>query len=299
MVSTYGQLYLVARRMLTASEGEQAANTARELLCIASGKSAEQILAHREMYASEQVCQRMAELVDRKATGEPLAYILGEWDFYGMHLYVTPDVLIPRDDTMAVTEAAIHLALSLPQNPRILDLCTGSGCIGLAVAKRIKDARVTLGDISEAALRVAKKNVQAQKLTGRVSCLQVDACKPASRFLGKFDMIISNPPYVTEAEMQDLEPSVRDFEPHLALDGGPNGLRFYREILINYTPALNPGGVLCFEFGMGQHEAVCELLRQWEYEEITCKCDARGVIRAVTARKRKEPEENGNEESSL
>lgn len=298
MVETYGNLYLAARRALAQSEGDNAANTARELLTFASGKSVEELLAHRELYASESACRKLAQLVRRKQAGEPLAYILGEWSFYGMRLFVTPDVLIPRDDTMAVTEAAVALAMGLPQNPRILDLCTGSGCIGIAIAKRVKDARVTLGDISQPALRVARRNVQEQKLSGHVSCMMVDAKQPAARFLGKFDMIVSNPPYVTSREMKTLEPSVRNYEPHLALDGGEDGLDFYRAILQNFVPALNPGGWLCLEFGMGQEDAVCRLLREADFEEVTCKSDARGVIRAVVARKKKEAED-GNEETCI
>ena len=144
MVKKYADLYLDARRALLEKEGQFASNIARELVCAASGKTAEQLIADRELYASEEVCQLTADFVRRYALGEPMPYILGEWDFYDMTLTVTPDVLIPRDDTTVVTELAIKKALFLNQNPRILDLCTGSGCIGLAIAKRVKDARVTL-----------------------------------------------------------------------------------------------------------------------------------------------------------
>ena len=120
-----------------------------------------------------------------------MPYILGQWDFYGMTLIVTPDVLIPRDDTVVVTELAIKKAMYLEQNPRILDLCTGSGCIGLAVARRVKDARVTLGDISPAALRVARRNISQLKLTGRVNCVAMDARKPAQELLGTVAFLLS------------------------------------------------------------------------------------------------------------
>lgn len=298
MVKTYSALYLDARKALLPQEGAMAANTARELLCAASGKSAEAIIAERNLYASETVCQKMTELLRRALRGEPLAYILGEWNFYGMRLTVTPDVLIPRDDTMAVTEVAIHYVLQLNQNPRVLDLCTGSGCIGLAVAKRVKDARVTLGDVSQAALRVAKANIHEQKLSGRVNCMAIDALQPANRFLGSYDLIVSNPPYVTSREMLTLQPSVRNYEPHLALDGGADGLDFYRAILRNFTSALRPGGILCFEFGMGQERAVCELLLQYDYELLELKSDTSEIIRAVAARK-KEDECYGNKETCL
>lgn len=288
MVKKYADLFLDARRALLKQEGQFAANVARELVCAASGKTAEQVIADREIYASEEVCELTESFVQRRLRGEPMPYILGQWDFYGMALTVTPDVLIPRDDTVVVTELAIKKAMYLEQNPRILDLCTGSGCIGLAIARRVKDARVTLGDVSAAALRVARRNVSQLKLTGRVNCVAMDALKPAQEFLGTYDLIVSNPPYVTTQEMETLDPSVRDFEPHLALDGGADGLDFYRAIIKNYSSALAPRGYLCFEFGMGQENAVCSLLMCGGYEILELKKDTAEITRAVLAQKREE-----------
>ena len=288
MVKKYADLYLDARHALLEKEGQFASNIARELICAASGKSAEQMIADRDLYASEEVCELAESFVKRYCSGEPMPYILGQWDFYDMTLSVTPDVLIPRDDTNVVTELAIKKALFLNQNPRILDLCTGSGCIGLAIAKRVKDARVTLGDVSQGALRVAKRNVQEQKLGIRVKCLPIDVLKPAQDFLGTFDLIVSNPPYIPTAEIEGLEPSVRDFEPRLALDGGEDGLDFYRAIIQNFRPALNPGGWLCFEFGMGQENAVCTLLEQGGFTVTETRKDTADIIRAVLAQKRED-----------
>ena len=288
MVKKYADLFLDARRALLKQEGQFAANVARELVCAASGKTAEQVIADREIYASEEVCELTESFVQRRLRGEPMPYILGQWDFYGMALTVTPDVLIPRDDTVVVTELAIKKAMYLEQNPRILDLCTGSGCIGLAIARRVKDARVTLGDVSAAALRVARRNVSQLKLTGRVNCVAMDALKPAQEFLGTYDLIVSNPPYVTTQEMETLDPSVRNFEPHLALDGGADGLDFYRAIIKNYSSALAPRGYLCFEFGMGQENAVCSLLMRGGYEILELKKDTAEITRAVLAQKRED-----------
>ena len=284
MVKTYADLYLDARKAMLDADGMYAANMARELLCAASGKTPEQIIADRSLYASEEICERTASYVRRHLQGEPIAYILGEWDFCDMTLTVTPDVLIPRDDTMAVTELAIKRALFLPQNPRILDLCTGSGCIGLAIARRVHDAKLTLGDVSAEALKVAKKNVTDLKLSGRVACVPVDARKPAAPFLGKFDLIVSNPPYVTTEEYEHLDPSVRNYEPRLALDGGPDGLDFYRAIVKNFTAALRPGGYLALEFGMGQEDAVCRILTKADYEIQELRQDNSGITRAVLAK---------------
>ena len=283
MVKTYADLYLDARKALLPLEGMYAGNIARELVCAASGKSQEALITDRALYASQEICDRAEDYVRRHLEGEPTAYILGQWDFFDMTLTVTPDVLIPRDDSMAVKELAIKKALYLPQNPRILDLCTGSGCIGLAVARRVKDAKVTLSDVSAAALRVAKKNVADLHLGGRVSCVPVDVTKPAAPFLGKFDLITANPPYISTAEMEKLDHSVRDYEPHLALHGGEDGLDFYRAIARNFTHALRPGGFLALEFGMGQADAVCSILGSWGYQILELRQDNSDILRAVLA----------------
>lgn len=289
MVKKYSDLYLEARRSFMKIEDQQTASLlARDLLCYVSGKSREQILADREKYACETICDAMDSAVDRIVAGEPLAYVLGEWEFYGLKLYVDKNVLIPRDDTCAVASLAMKKALFLDENPRILDLCTGSGCIGIAIANRVKDAKVTLADISPEALAVAKRNISRHKLAGRVTAVQADALAAAPAFLGKFDMIVSNPPYVTGKEMEELEPSVKDFEPHLALYGGEDGLDFYRAIVQNYSRALKPGGYLCFEFGMGQGDAVCRILEDNGYTVLERTKDFNDRERAVMAQRKEE-----------
>ena len=284
MVKTYGQLYLDARRSLLQTEDEQTAGfMARILVSTISGKTQEAMLADRDLYASEEICQKVETGVQRLLNQEPLAYVLGEWEFYGLDLFVDHNVLIPRDDTCAVAALAIKQALFLNQDPRVLDLCCGSGCIGLAIASRVKDARVTLADISRDALAVAKKNIVRHKMSGRVSCVSADALKPAHPFLGKFDLIVSNPPYITGEEMQQLPRSVDAFEPHLALYGGDDGLDFYRSIAENFRPALKPGGYLCFEFGMGQGDDVCRILEENGYTILERSRDYNERERAVLA----------------
>ena len=268
---------------MQSEDAQYAAYLARQILCHASGKTHEQILADRELYASEEICGQMQQLTERVIAGEPLAYILGEWEFYGLKLFVDRNVLIPRDDTCAVATLAIQRALFLGKDPRILDLCTGSGCIGLAIASRVKDARVTLADISKPALIVAKKNITLNHMSGRVSCIQADALGKPSSFLGKFDMIVSNPPYITSKEMLELEPSVRDFEPELALHGGDDGLIFYRAIAENYAQALKPGGFLCFEIGDTQGDDVCEILELNGYTVLERTRDYNDRERAIIA----------------
>ena len=285
---TYGELYRRIRFALEPTEGYQAGTIARELLSHASGYEPAALMGMTQVFVSECNEKSAMELTGRYLAGEPLAYILGKWSFYGLDLTVTPDVLIPRDDTMAAVDLVLEQRKWLPSNARILDLCTGSGCIGLALASQIKDARVTLADISSAALRVAKKNVTDLRLTGRVSCIQADACKPASDFLGKFDVLISNPPYITGEEMEQLQPSVRDYEPHMALYGGEDGLDFYRAIVKNYACAIKDRGYLCFEFGMGQEDAVCKILEENNFEVLRLKKDSGRITRAVLSKKKEE-----------
>ena len=285
MVITLGDLYLQTRRaLLTKEDKDTAGFYARQLLLCVTGLTHEQFLMQREHYASEANCLETARLVQRLLAGEPIAYILGEWEFYGMKLMVNPNVLIPRDDTCAVTELAIRQAACLEDCPRILDLCTGSGCIGLAVASNVENAKVTLADISQEALQVAKRNTANNKLTARVSCVRANALEKPSAFLGKFDLIVSNPPYITTREMRDLPDSVARFEPRLALHGGSDGLDFYRAITENYTEALKPGGYLCFEFGMGQGDAVCALLEENGFTILERSRDYNDRERAVLAR---------------
>ena len=284
MVKQYGELYLDTRRALLAKEEPQLAGMmARQLLCHVSGKSQEYILTNRDLYASQETVRGVEAGLERLLEGEPLAYVLGEWEFYGLTLQVTPDVLIPRDDTCAVASLAIKQGIFLEQDPRILDLCCGSGCIGLAVASRVKDARVTMADLSKEALAVAKKNTQLNKLSGRVQCVQADAMAPAPVFLGKFDMIVSNPPYITGEEMKTLPASVKDFEPHMALYGGEDGLDFYRAIAENYTGALKPGGFLCLEFGEDQGDDICRILEAKGYTILERARDYNDTERAVLA----------------
>lgn len=284
MVKTYGDLYVRTRDRLTLTESpETAGPMARDLVSTLSGMTQEAFLAERDKPVSEELTARVDMAVDRYLAGEPLPYVLGEWTFYGLDLYVSPDVLIPRDDTCAVAELAIHRGLFLDQNPRILDLCCGSGCIGLAIASRLKDARVTLADLSGPALSVARKNIQRNHMGGRVSCVQVDAMEAPPAFLGKFDMIVSNPPYVTASEMEELPDSVKKYEPHMALFGGTDGLNFYRAITKNFRDLLKPGGFLCYEFGMGQGDAVCAILEENGFTVLERTLDFNERERAVLA----------------
>ena len=288
---TYHELFRATREMLRQVDGENAEFTARQIVAAATDRTITQLVADFPLMVFRRDIQKVNELARRHLDGEPLAYILGKWEFHGLTLTVTPDVLIPREDTEALAELAINRAMRLPQNPRILDLCAGSGCVGLAIASRVGDTRVTLGEISAEAIRVAKKNIQDNHLSGRVSCIQLDVREQPPKFLGRYDMIVSNPPYVTAAQMEMLDRSVKDFEPRLALYGGQDGLDFYRAIVRNYTPVLKPGGYICLEFGMGQEADVCHILMEQGYELGKIARDSGERARAVLAQKPDREEE--------
>ena len=295
MVKKYGELYQDTRRAMLATENAQDAGVlARMLVCHYSGKSQADFLANREMYASEKIVSDVEEGLRRLLAQEPIAYILGQWEFYGLPLHVNPNVLIPRDDTCAVAELAIRQALFLQKDPRVLDLCCGSGAIGLAIASRVRDAKVTLADLSQEALAVARENVALNKLSGRVRCIVADALKPAFPFLGKFDLIVSNPPYITGADMLTLPESVKDYEPHMALYGGEDGLDFYRSIAKNFSPALKPGGYLAFEFGEDQGDDVCRILVENGYTILERTRDYNDRERAVLAQYGRKDENYGD-----
>ena len=219
MATTYNNLYLDVRRKLRQADAADPTLEARELVCFATGKTREELFRDGGLYLSPELEKQVWELVQRHLDGEPVAYLIGEWEFYGLPLDISPDVLIPRPDTELLAHLAIEHCRTLPEC-RVLDLCAGSGCVGLAVAAHVPGARVVLGDISEAALRICRQNIRRNGLTGRVVPLAMDARKKPSPNLGEFHCIVSNPPYIPSGDIPGLDGSVRDFEPHLALDGG-------------------------------------------------------------------------------
>ena len=281
MASTYNDLYLDTRQELRQAGVAAAQLEARELLCFAADKSREQLYRDMPLYAPDHIARRFRELVDRRLAGEPVAYIIGEWEFYGITLDICRDVLIPRPDTETLVERGIDFVRELPEGTRVLDLCAGSGCVGLAVAHHCPRTRVILAEWSEDALRVCRQNIRRCGLTARVSTTRVDALEPAPSALWDFDLIVCNPPYIPSGDIAALEASVRDYEPHLALDGGEDGLDFYRAVAAGWKSALRPGGKLCFEVGFDQAPDVELILGEQGYEDIVTTPDAAGRWRVV------------------
>lgn len=195
----------------------------------------------------------LADAVERRAGGEPTAYILGDADFYGETYFVTPDVLIPRTETELVADYAVH---RLPRGGTFLDLCTGSGCIALSVLRHTESTRAAAADISDAALAVARKNAEKYALTDRISFVRSDVLRDV--LPGTYDMIVSNPPYVEDAVYPTLEREIFH-EPRTAFVGGAEGMDFYRAIVSNYRTRLTADGFFLFEIGFDQGERMTAL----------------------------------------
>lgn len=280
MATTYNNLYMDIRQELHRAGIDAATLEARELVAFAAGKTRQELLRDGRLYVSEEVEQWATALMRRHLAGEPLAYLIGEWSFCGMDLDIDENVLIPRTDTEVLAEQAIDFIKTLPE-PRVLDLCAGSGCVGLAVAKFCPGSHVVLGELMEGALRVCRRNIRRSGLTSQVMPWQVDALDgPPPRF-GEFDCIVSNPPYIPDGDIAGLDVSVRDYEPLTALKGGADGLDFYRAISEKWRAALHPGSRLFFEVGIGQADDVLRIMRAQGFGDIEIVPDTAGIPRVV------------------
>lgn len=254
---------------------------ARILLAAAAGKTTEQLMRDMYLYTSSEIEDRAMDMIQRRLRGEPLAYISGLWEFYGLPMTVTPDVLIPRMDTEILVEAAIDAVKSMGMKGRILDLCCGSGCIACALANELPAARLVAADLSPSALEVCRKNIKDNKLTSRIIPMNADAMTWPPMSIGSFDIIVSNPPYIPSFELIELDCSVRDYEPMTALDGGEDGLDFYRAIIKYWTITLRANGLMMFEVGEGQAQDVSQMLLAAGYVSVETRKDTLGFDRVV------------------
>lgn len=227
---------------------------------------------------------RFKELIRRRVEGWPVAYLVGRRDFYLLSFEVSPAVLVPRPDTETLVELALRTVKGNP-SPAILDLGTGSGCIAVSLAHQCKGAAVTATDVSPDALEVAKRNATTHGVANRITFLTGDLFAPLAPT--QFDLIVSNPPYIAYAEFADLSADVRDHEPRAALDGGPDGLAFYRRLAAEAGTFLKPSGSVMVEIGWTQEPAVRALFEgRSEWTSVTSAKDHGGQWRVVSAARR-------------
>ena len=280
MAITYNDLFLDIRRELKKGGVIDTTLEARELVCFGVNKSREELTRDGRLYTPPELERRVRELTARHLAGEPVAYLIGEWEFYGLPLDISPAVLIPRPDTEVLATKLIDAARGAGAC-RILDLCAGSGCIGLAAAANLPNARVLLGEYDEEALKICRQNIRRNRLTARVASLKIDAREKPARTLGEFQFLVSNPPYIPSADIDTLDASVREHEPRLALDGGADGLDFYRVICEKWRDALCENGMLFFEVGIGQADQVLRIMRSHGFGDIQIVKDLNNIPRVV------------------
>lgn len=269
----YGDLYHRIKENLGS------AFEAGQLITHVTGERAADLHLLKEKEVSPAIQKLVFRLCTRRQEGEPLQYLLGEWEFYGLPFKVGKGVLIPRADTETLVETAAE-KIKQVNHPQILDLCSGSGCIAIALAFLRSDALVTALELSGAAFGFLTANIDLNRSSVKaVQCDLRDYTHPSL-----LDLIVSNPPYIPRGHLPSLQKEV-GHEPVQALDGGMDGLDFYRAIARRYHPQLKPGGWICFEVGIGQSAQVADILSAEKFSDIGVQNDYNGIARVVFARK--------------
>jgi release factor glutamine methyltransferase len=267
-------------RLRLGSHPDRARQDAETLLLHLLVKNTAWLMAHGDELLPDDLSLSYSELLERRYCGEPIQYITGETEFYGLPFRVTPDVLIPRPETEHLVEKVLALAANFLA-PRIVDVGTGSGAIAVALAHKLPHAAVTAIDFSAAALAVAKENAKRNGVALRF--LEGDLLAPVTE--EKFEFVVSNPPYVPTADRESLSVEVRDYEPALALFAGDDGLEVYRRLIPAAFDALVPGGYVALEIGCGQSPAITELLARSGFEQIEFVPDLQGIPRVACAQR--------------
>ncbi len=259
------------------------------LLCHAAGRDRSWLIMHFQDELGSGVRSGYEVLLGRRGSREPLQYIIGRQEFRGLDFKVTPDVLIPRPETELVVEAALGIIKTRGlRAPVIVDLCTGSGCIAVSLAKETDNARVFATDTSSGALSIARENARNHAVSDRIRLLEGDLFGPLEELdiLAKIDIITANPPYVRALELQGLQPEVRDFEPMNALVAGPEGTEIHKRIIEASPEFLRRGGALIMEMGLGQAESLVSMVNDTRrYGEPEILKDLAGIERVIAARK--------------
>lgn len=272
------ELYLKGRKSFEENGFECPGIETRAILAKSLNTDPLELYAHPERRVGTKRTEAFEKLLRRRLGGEPLAYVIGKREFYSRPFFVTPDVLIPRPETETLAELAIETAGRM-KNPRILDLGTGSGCLAVTLFLEARNCEVFASDVSASALSVAEKNARTNGACVRFVNSDLLGCFAKS----SFDAIISNPPYVSEAEYAELSAQVRNYEPSAALLGGEDGLEYVRKIAAAGGRVLREGGFLLLEIGAGQAESAESVIRENGFSDIRLETDIGGVKRVVKA----------------
>lgn len=250
---------------------------AKQIIKHITGLNATQILTYYNRNLTEFQENNLVALIHQREVRYPLQYIFGEWDFYGRSFYVGPGVLVPRADTETLIDGTKEYLKNI-ENPKIIDLCAGSGCIGITLAKEFLKSDVLLVEKYDEAIRYAEKNIMRND-TSNANLLKGDIFEGTGND-GEYDLIISNPPYIPENEMKDISPETK-FEPETALLADDGGMEFYKAIIKNYTSCLKKGGMMAFEVGIGESKKVSDLLKEAGYK-VSIKKDLNDIERLVS-----------------
>src|SRR6185437_924023 len=262
MTTSIAETILQGAHRLRKAGVPEARRDAGSLLAYVLGRDRSFIITHAEDVIGEEQAERFRECLERRAQGEPLQYITANQEFLGLDFEVTKDVLIPRPETELLVETALNLFAEPAAAPFICDVGTGSGCIIITLMHKLKESRAVALDISSDALAVARRNAERHGVSERIDFILSDcfAALTLGESRASFDLIVSNPPYVEEGAMADLQREVRDFEPHNALAAGADGLDIIRRLLHDAPGFLKPRGYFLFEIGFNQEAAVGQLL---------------------------------------
>lgn len=276
VIKTIGDALKEGIALLNKNSIDAAGISARALLCSVLECDTLYLTVHGGEILTEPQAEKYEKMLCRCAEGEPTAYILNQREFMSLDFYVDKNVLIPRPDTEILCEEVIRCFEN--REALIIDMCTGSGAVAVSLAKYLPRSRVIGLDISSEALKIAEKNSYANGTGEQCSFMRHDVMQPFGGALA--DCVVSNPPYIPSSDIVSLDKNVRDYEPQLALDGGDDGLIFYREIIKNIRSCLKCGGMLAFEVGCGLHDAVADLMVN-DFDDIRIVKDLAGIERDV------------------
>ncbi|WP_026664886.1 peptide chain release factor N(5)-glutamine methyltransferase [Butyrivibrio sp. FC2001] len=272
----YALLFKEGEEKLNSVGISEASLDARLLLEHVCGTSHNTLLSHGDMVVEDEKVFAYREMIAKRMERVPVAYITGSCEFMGIEFDVTGDVLIPNQDTETLAEEALRY---IHDGMSVMDLCTGSGCIALSILKYTNDTKAVGTDLSEAALSIAEKNAEKLGMTDRFKTVNTDLFPETEE---KFDLIVSNPPYIPTKVIETLEPEVKTYEPYMALDGSEDGLVFYRRIVPGAKDFLYKSGYLLLEIGYDQGPSVKELMEQNGYKDVQVIKDLGGNDRVVS-----------------